>query len=131
MSRFPRLWYRALLLLYPADFRGRFGAEIMRVLAEQEQDATALSRAERWWRRSRATCDLVRVGIRERVVAIGAIIRLIGALLIAAAAMQVIYDLATPKLSMGYYAWALTLIVCSCGVILTTAPQRIDRRRSG
>jgi len=131
MSRLPHLWYRALLLLYPSEFRRRFDAEMMRVLAEQELDASARSRGERWWSRSRATCDLIRVAIRERVATVSTAIRVIGMLLVAAAAMQVIYDLATPKLSMGYYAWALTVMVCSFGVILTTATTRNDRRRSG
>ena len=130
MSRFAHLWYRALLLLYPAEFRRRFGAEMLRVLAEQELQASALPRGTRWWDHYRATCDLIGVGLRERVGVLSMAIRGIGILLIAAAAMQVIYDLATPKLSMGYLAWALTLIVCSFGVVLATT-TRNDRRRSG
>ena len=128
MSPFAHLWYRALLLLYPAEFRRRFGAEMLRVLADQALQARALSPAERWWGHCRATFDVVGVGVRERVHAMNTVIRAIGMVLIAAAALQVIYDLATPKLSMGIPAWAMTLIVCSFGVVLTTTPARHDRR---
>src|SRR5262245_1842271 len=132
MSRFMHLWYRALLQLYPAEFRRQFGAEMLSVLTEQELEASTLSRRERWWCHCRTTCDLIRVGIRERVGAVRPMaVRVIGMLLVAAGAMQVIYDLATPKLSMGVQAWALTLIVCSFGVVLTTAALRNDRRRYG
>lgn len=132
MSRLAHLWYRGLLLLYPSAFRLRFGAEMLRVLTEQELDAGTLSKRERWLCRCHATWDLVRVGIRERVAAMsGPVARGIGLVLIAAAATQVIYDLETPKLSMGVQAWALTLAVCSLGVALTTATTRNDRRHYG
>ena len=130
MSRFAHAWYSGLLLLYPSAFRRRFGAEMLRVLTDELQ-ANSMSRRERWWRHCRATCDVMGVGIRERVAGVTMVIRAIGILLVIAAAMQVIYDLATPKLSMGVQAWALTLIVCSFGVALITATTRTDRRRYG
>ena len=59
----PPLLLRALLRLYPRDFRGRFGGEVMESMKGELEGRSGLGRAWVW---SRGTADRLKGAIRER-----------------------------------------------------------------
>jgi hypothetical protein len=95
---------------------------VLRVIAEDLESTAGVGRLAR---HASATLDLVVSLAHQRAAECR---RATGWLLLALAAANIGYDLAMPNLSMGYFAWALTLIAIGSGVHLSAHPP--SRRRA-
>jgi len=125
MTRMGSVWYSLLVRGFPAEFRDRFGGEMLEVI---EAQARASSRNDEAALRFHleATVDLLRALATERG---RDVLRAGGWALLTLGFANIAYDIAQPTLSMGYFAWALTLIALSSGYLLSATPSR--RRRPG
>jgi hypothetical protein len=126
MSAIANLWYTVLVRLFPADFRAEFGREVKAVILEQRANLWVEGPVQLLWFHVTATADLVRAAAMQWRPAI---LRLMSAIVLIAALANVGYDLAHPKLSMGYFAWGLTLIAVASSGLMFSAAER--RRRHG
>ena len=129
------LVFRALLLLYPPDFRSEFGPSILQLLRDQHRDLVH----ETVWTRTRFYCvavaDLYLSAVRERTTerrTRGDTARYhawAATLLIGASAANLAYDILSPKLSMGIFAWLLTVLGAALGILLFARARRLARHR--
>jgi hypothetical protein len=123
MTRPARWWYASLLRFFPAEFRRDFGDDVLRLIGDQIDGA---GRVDLLRCHVSATLDLMTALAQQRGVDL---VRAAGWLLVGLATANIGYDVATPKLSMGFFAWALTLIAIATGVLLSGhSPGR--RRRA-
>ena len=120
------MWYRVLLRAFPSDFRRMFGAEVLQTLDAQRHAIDGGGLGARVQFHLEATADLLRALARERSLDLA---RAMGWCCLVLSTGNVAYDIAMPKLRMGWYAWALTLIVAAAGVILASPSP--GRRRPG
>ena len=118
--RVPSL-YRILLRLYPAEFRREFETDVLRLIAQDLEGSAGFLRLAR---HMSATLDLVISLIHQCAADCR---RAAGWVLLGFAAANVGYDVAMPNLSMGYFAWAVTLIAIASGVLLSTSASRPRR----
>lgn len=119
-----RLWYGMLIRCLPAEFRAEFGDEMLNVMRQQR---SVLPNAG-WLQLARfhlfATADLLRaVGLQRRAL----VKRLASVVLFLAAAANIAYDLANPKLDMGVLAWLVTIAAISWSLLLSRAARRPRR----
>ena len=133
------LLFRALLLLYPPDFRREFGPAILQLLRDQWRDVeqgTAWTHVRFY---SSAVADIALSALREQASAHRARTRArsfaaryhvwAAALIIGLSAVNLAYDLLSPELSMGIGAWLLTALAPCLGVLLLLRARRIAQHR--
>jgi hypothetical protein len=121
MTRAAHRWYALLLRCFPTDFRRDFGDDVLRLISDQIDDA---ARVDVLRCHFAATLDLATALARQRAAYL---LRGTGWLLMGLAAANIGYDVVTPKLSMGFFAWALTFVAIASGVLL--AGHASTRRR--
>jgi hypothetical protein len=119
-------WYRMIVLAFPAEFRTTFGPEVLFTINEQRRALGDAGFGARAQFHLEATADLVRAVAHARAPDA---VRALGWLCIALSTLNVGYDLAMPKLSMGVLAWGITVIIASVGAKL--ASHSPERRRLG
>jgi hypothetical protein len=131
--------YRALgivrlaLSMFPAPFRDRYGRDLLQCISDARRDLSSESLAGpiRFW--ILIAADLTRSAFLERCRSVAretwslALRRTGGALLIAAALANVVYDAVSIKLSMGVFAALLTAISAVTGTLLIRGGQRKAR----
>lgn len=102
---------RVVLLLYPADFRDRFSAEVLLDFQRVKRDGRTRARALLF------VSDLLAAGLRERVRALPA--RMIGLAGVTFSAGHFAYDFLVPD-SMGVQAGLMTTVIGAVGLHLFT-----------
>ena len=131
---------RALLVAYPREFRRVFAAELTQVIADQRRALALATRKRRVLFWIAVIADLLRSAGRERVASARdwidrrdprrnrlRLYAFVGATLILGAAGNIAFDLASPKLSMGIAATALTSAGLCAGVALLRTARRLAR----
>lgn len=130
-----------LLVLYPKDFRREYARPVAQLIRDQRRDlgeAAVTARARFWLS---VVADIARsagaehaAGLRaawrhkaphRRRVWLGRIRVMLGLGLLTTSGSNVVYDVASPKLSMGIGAIVLTAVGAAAGAVLLARARRV------